>query len=181
MSARDDLSGVLLSEEQINKIVKDLGKRISEDYQDKNLFVICVLKGSFIFAADLMRSLTIPCRMDFLAASSYGSGSKSSGNVRIIKDVAASLEGLDVLIVEDILDSGNTLSRLKKLLSERHPASLRICTMLDKPARRETPLEADYVGTVVPDEFLVGYGLDYNEYYRELPMIGILKREIYSN
>lgn len=180
-SMHDDIREVLFSEEEIAEIVRNMGRQISEDYKGKNLFLVSVLKGSLPFMADLMRQITIPCTIDFLSVSSYGKGTKTSGEVRVIKDLDASLEGKDLLIVEDILDSGVTLSYLMKMLSARNPASIRLCTLLDKPERRRVDVHADYVGTSVPDEFIVGYGLDYAEEYRNLPYIGVLKPEVYSS
>lgn len=169
------------SEEQLADIVSLLGKQISEDYKGKNLLLVSVLKGSVIFMADLMRAITVPCEIDFMCVSSYQNGTKSSGVVKIIKDLDINLEGKDVLIVEDILDSGRTLSYLKTIIEGRNPNSIKICTLLDKPERRVVPdLVADYSGAEVPDEFVVGYGLDYDEKYRNLPYIGVLKEEIYS-
>lgn len=176
-----DIEKVLISQEEIKKIVTDLGARISEDYKDKNLLMVSVLKGSVVFMADLMRAVTIPCRIDFMSVSSYGSGAKTSGVVKIIKDLDLNLEGYDLLVVEDILDSGKTLDYLLKVLKQRNPASIKICTFLDKPERRQVELFADYSGTTVPDEFVVGYGLDYDEKYRNLPYVGALKRSVYSD
>lgn len=176
-----DLEKVLLTKEEISKMISGLGKQISEDYKGKNLLLVSVLKGSIVFMADLMRSITIDCKIDFMAVSSYGSGTKSSGRVKIIKDLDIDLEGYDLLIVEDILDSGNTLYNLKKLLMGRNPKSIKICTFLDKPARRTADIKADYVGIEIPDDFVVGYGLDYDEKYRNLPCLGILKRRVYEN
>ena len=177
-----DIEKVYYSEETLREIVRKLGKQISEDYKDKNLLLVSVLKGSVIFMADLMREITVPCEIDFMCVSSYQSGTTSSGAVKIVKDLDINLEGKDVLIVEDILDSGRTLSYLKSVLLTRNPKSFRICTLLDKPERRVVPdLVADYSGAQVPDEFVVGYGLDYDEKYRNLPYIGILKREVYSD
>lgn len=178
----NDIEKVYYSEETLKNIVKDLGKKISEDYKDKNLLLVSVLKGSIMFMADLMREITVPCEIDFMCVSSYNDGTESSGIVKIIKDLDINLEGRDVLIVEDILDSGRTLGYLKSVLMTRNPKSFRICTLLDKPSRRAVPdLWADYSGAEVPDEFVVGYGLDYDEKYRNLPYIGILKREVYSD
>ena len=143
--------------------------------------MVSVLKGSGVFMADLMRAVTIPCRIDFMSVSSYGSGAKTSGVVKIIKDLDLNLEGYDLLVVEDILDSGKTLDYLLKVLKQRNPSSIRICTFLDKPERRQVDLFADYSGTTVPDEFVVGYGLDYDEKYRNLPYVGALKRSVYSD
>lgn len=175
-----DVSEILYTEEQLATVVRDLGARISEDYMGKNLFMVSVLKGSLIFMADLMRAVTVPCAIDFLSVSSYGTGTTTSGAVRILKDLDCPLEGKDLLIVEDILDSGVTLSYLLKALSARRPDSIRLCTLLDKPERRKVDIRPDYVGLQVPDAFIVGYGLDYAEHYRNLPYIGILKPEIYS-
>ncbi len=177
----DDIQKILITEEELSNIVKRLGEKISEDYKDKDLLLVSVLKGSVIFMADLMRAITIPCNIDFMAVSSYGSGTKSSGVVKIIKDLDKSIEGKDLLIVEDILDSGNTLYYLKEILSARKPNSIKICTLVDKPERREADIVADYIGDSVPNEFIVGYGLDYDEYYRNLPFIGVLKESVYSD
>lgn len=177
----DSIEKVYYSEEQLAEIVAGLGKRISEDYKDKNLLLVSVLKGSVVFMADLMRAITVPCEIDFMCVSSYQNGTKSSGVVKIVKDLDINLEGKDVLVVEDILDSGRTLSYLKTIIEGRNPRSIRICTLLDKPERRVVPdLVADYSGAEVPDEFIVGYGLDYGEKFRNLPFIGVLKRDIYS-
>ena len=177
----NDIEKVYYSEETLREIVAELGKKISEDYKDKNLLLVSVLKGSVVFMADLMREITVPCEIDFMCVSSYKDGTTSSGAVKIIKDLDINLEGKDVLIVEDILDSGRTLSYLKSVLMTRNPRSFKICTLLDKPERRAVPdLFADYSGAEVPDEFVVGYGLDYAEKYRNLPYIGVLKREVYS-
>lgn len=176
----NDVEKILLSEQEIADMVKGLGRQISEDYKDKNLLMVSVLKGSVVFMADLMRAITIPCRIDFMSVSSYGSGTKSSGTVKIQKDLDLDLRGYDLLIVEDILDSGKTLSHLVELLSLRGPKSIKICTFLDKPERRTANIKADYVGTSVPDEFVVGYGLDYDEKYRNLPYLGVLRPSIYE-
>lgn len=175
-----DVEKVLLTEEEIAAKIAELGKKISEDYKGKNLLLISVLKGSVVFMADLMRAITIDCRIDFMAVSSYGSGSVSSGNIKIKKDLDIDLAGYDLLVVEDILDSGNTLSQLKKLLLERNPNSFKICTFLDKPERRTADIEADYVGFTIPDAFVVGYGLDYDEKYRNIPCLGVLKPSVYE-
>lgn len=175
-----DIERVLISEEELSKIVKELGSKISEDYKGKNLLLVSVLKGSVVFMADLMREVKIPCSIDFMAVSSYGTGTKSSGVVKIIKDLDCSIEGKDLLIVEDILDSGRTLNYIKEILLARNPKSIRICTLFDKPERRDVDLYADYIGAKVPNEFIVGYGLDYGEYYRNLPYIGVLKESVYS-
>ena len=176
----NDIEKVLLSEEKLDSIVKKLGGEISRDYKDKKLLMVSVLKGSVVFMADLMRAITIPCRIDFMSVSSYGSGVKTSGVVKIVKDLDINLEGYDLLIVEDILDSGKTLHYIIELLSSRNPKSIKICTLFDKPDRRQVEIKADYVGAIVPDEFVVGYGLDYDERYRNLPFVGILKPEVYG-
>ncbi len=177
---KKDILKVLISEAELDKKVKELGKKISEDYKGKNLMMVSVLKGSVVFMADLMRAINIPCEIDFMSVSSYGSGVKTSGVVKIIKDLDINLEGQDLLIVEDILDSGLTLSYIKSILLERAPSSISICTLLDKPERRQADIKADYIGFQVPDQFVVGYGLDYDEKYRNMPYIGILKPEVYS-
>ncbi len=177
----NDIEKVLISKEELAKIVADLGEQISNDYKGKDLLLVSILKGSVIFMADLMRAISIPCSIDFMAVSSYGSGSKSSGVVKIIKDLDVNIDGKDLLIVEDILDSGRTLSYIKEILSARNPASIKICTLFDKPDRREADIFADYIGSKVPNEFIVGYGLDYDEYYRNLPYIGALKRSVYED
>ncbi len=176
----NDMEKVLLSAEEIQEKVKELGAQISKDYEGKNLMLISILKGSIVFMSDLMRAITIHCKIDFMAVSSYGSSTKTSGVVRILKDLDIPLENYDVLIVEDILDSGMTLDYITKILNERHPNSIKICTLLDKPARRKIDIKADYVGFLVPDEFVVGYGLDYDERYRNVPFVGVLRPEIYT-
>lgn len=178
---KNDIQSVLFSQEELEAIVKRLGSQISEDYKGKNLLLVSILKGSIVFMSDIMRSITLPCRIDFMAVSSYGSGINSSGNVKIIKDLDISLEGYDLLIVEDILDSGRTLSSLMEILSTRKPKSIEICTLFDKPERREADVYAKYIGARVPDAFIVGYGLDYDEKYRNLPYVGVLKPEVYEN
>ena len=177
---RNDVDHILFTESDIAAKVQELGKRITEDYSGKAPFLIGVLKGCFIFMSDLARAIDLPCDIDFMAVSSYGSGSTTTGAVQIKKDLSRDIEGRDVIIIEDILDSGITLSYLTKYLENRDPASIKICTLMDKPARRQSEIRADYVGFVCPDEFVVGYGLDYDEKYRNLPYIGILKREIYE-
>lgn len=177
---REDVLRVLLSEEEIRTKVRELGGKITADYQNSNLMLVTVLKGAVVFLADLMRQIDVPAEIDFMVVSSYGSGVKSSGVVKIVKDLDVPLAGKDILIVEDILDSGLTLSYIKELLESRGPRSIRIATLLDKPSRRKVDLQADYIGFSVPDEFVIGYGLDYDEKYRNLPYIGILKPEVYS-
>jgi len=176
----NDVERVLFTEEELKTRVAELGARITADYQGKTPVIISVLRGSYIFMADLTRQIDLPCTVDFMAVSSYGSGTSSSGQVRIIKDLSESIEGKDVLVVEDILDSGNTLSYLLEILQARDVASVKLCTLLDKPDRRVRDIHADYVGFSVPDLFVVGYGLDYAERYRNLPYIGILKPEVYG-
>ncbi len=177
----NDIREVLLTKEDIEEVVKELGKKITEDYKGKNLFVITVLKGAVVFLGDLIRQIDTPCEIEFMVLSSYGSGTTSTGSVKIVKDIDLPLEGKDVLIVEDILDTGFTLDFLFNLLKKRNPASIEICTLLDKPERRKIEIDAKYVGRRIPDEFVVGYGLDYDEKYRNLPFIGVLKPEVYAN
>ncbi len=177
----NDIDRVLLSEKELSEIVKKLGEEITRDYKDKNLVLVSVLKGSVIFMADLMREIKLPCTIDFMSVSSYGAGTKTSGVVKIIKDLDTDVvEGADLLIVEDILDSGVTLEYLIKVLSARNPKSVKICTLLDKPERRKANVKADYAGAQIPDAFVVGYGLDFNEKYRNLPFIGALKPAVYE-
>lgn len=177
---KDDIEEILLTEKDIQKAVKKLGKQISADYEGKNLMLVAVLKGSVIFMADLMRAITIPISIDFMSVSSYGAGVKSSGIVKIIKDLDHDISGYDVLIVEDILDSGLTLSYLTDILRQRKVNSIRIATLLDKPERRQVDIKPDYACFVVPDKFVVGYGLDYDQKYRNLPYVGVVKPEVYS-
>lgn len=176
----NDIREVLITEEELKEIVAQLGKKITEDYKGKNLFLITVLKGAVVFLGDLMRAIECPCEIEFMVTSSYGSGTVSSGNVKIVKDIDVPLEDKDVLIVEDILDSGLTLDFLMDLLKNRNPKSIAICTLLDKPSRRVADITAKYTGRQIPDEFVVGYGLDYDEKYRNLPFIGVLKPEVYA-
>ncbi len=176
-----DIEKVLISEEEIQGVIERLGSEISRDYEGKNPLVVAVLRGAFVFTADLMRSITVPCAVDFMAVSSYGSGVKSSGVVRIVKDLDTQIEGRDVLIAEDILDSGLTLSYLIDLLKGRGAKSIKICAFAVKDIPNHTAaVTPDYVGTHVPDEFIVGYGLDYAERYRNLPYVGVLKHEVYE-
>ena len=174
----DDILKILISEEELESKVAELGAQITRDYAGKCPIFVGVLKGCFVFMADLMRHVDLKCDMDFMAVSSYGSGTTTTGAVKINKDLGQDIEGRDVIIVEDILDSGVTLSYLKSYLQNRCPASIKIITLLDKPARRRAELYADYYGFQVPDEFVVGYGLDYDEQYRNLPYIGVLKPEV---
>ena len=176
-----DIDHILVSEEQLQAKVAELGARISADYEGRDLLLVSILKGAVVFMADLMRAVTIPCGIDFMVVSSYGGANTSStGLVKIIKDLDQDLSGKDVLIVEDILDTGITLSHLMPMLQMRRPRSLRLCTILSKPSRRKADIEPDYCGFEVPDEFVVGYGLDYDEKYRNLPYVGVLKPEVYS-
>ena len=177
---KEDVLRVLLSEDEIREKVRELGGKITADYKNSNLMLVTVLKGAVVFLADLMRQIDVPAEIDFMVVSSYGSGVKSSGVVKIVKDLDVPLAGKDILIVEDILDSGLTLSYIKELLESRGPRSIRIATLLDKPSRRKVDLQADYIGCSVPDECVIGDGLDYDEKYRNLPYIGILQPEVYS-
>ena len=182
MSMHDDIKNVLVSEEELKAKVAELGAQISRDYEGKNLVLVSILKGSVVFMADLMRAVSIPCSIDFMVVSSYGgSNTVTSGLVKIIKDLDGDLSGKDVLIVEDILDTGVTLSNLVPMLKMRNPNSVKICTILDKPSRRKADIQPDYEGFQVPDEFVVGYGLDYDEKYRNLPYVGVLKPEVYGD
>ena len=176
----ENIERVLVSEEELHRINVRLGAQITTDYAGKNLLVVGILKGSVLFMADLIREIQLPCKLDFLAVSSYGGDTRSSGVVKIVKDIDIELENYDVLLVEDILDSGRTLSYVCDMLRTRHPASIRVATLLDKPERRVVDLKADYVGTSVPDEFVVGYGLDFDQRYRNLPYIDQLKRSVYE-
>ena len=162
----------MITEEEIDRRVREIAAQISSDYAKKEIRLICILKGSIFYTCELAKRLTIPVTMDFMSVSSYGSGTESSGNVKIKKDLDESIEGLDVIVVEDIIDSGNTLSRLIPMLKERKPASIAITTLLDKPSRREAEVDVNYVGFEIEDKFVVGYGLDYDQSYRDLPFIG---------
>ncbi len=177
----NDVKSVLISEEEISEIVKGLGEQINKDYEGKEIIFAVILKGSLVFAADLMREIKCSVRLDFMQASSYGDSAKSSGLINIKKDLDNDIRGKHVLIVEDIIDSGNTLAKLKQLLLDRDPASVKICTLLSKPSRREMDVEVEYIGKDIPDEFVVGYGLDFSERYRNLPYIGILKPKVYAD
>lgn len=171
------VTGVLLSEEEIAAKVAELGAQINRDYSGKDLLIIGILKGAFVFTADLVRSLEVPCQIDFMAVSSYGNATESSGVIRILKDLDASVTGRHVLLVEDIVDSGLTLRYLREYLQRQDPASLAVCVLLDKPSRRKTEVEIEYCGFAIPDEFIVGYGIDYAEQYRHLRYIGIVGDE----
>lgn len=176
----EHVESILYSEEQLRQRVRELGAQITADYAGKEPVLASVLRGSYIFMADLTRAIDLSVTVDFMAVSSYGAGTKSSGQVEIKKDLSDSIEGRDLIIVEDILDSGNTLFYLMEILKARKPASIRICTLMDKPDRRTQPIVADYVGFTIPDAFVVGYGLDYDEKYRNLPYVGILKPSVYG-
>ena len=173
----EDKIRVLLSEEEVDKKIEEIGARISKDYQGKAVHMICILKGGIFFTCELAKRISVPVSMDFMSVSSYGADTKSSGVVKIIKDLDEPLDGKDVLIVEDIIDSGRTLSYLIEIFKKRNPRSVRLCTLLDKPERRVTDVKVDYVGFNIPDKFVVGYGLDYNQKYRNLPYIGVVEVE----
>lgn len=176
-----DIDHILVSEEQLRQKVAELGAQISRDYEGRDLLMVSILKGGAVFMADLMRTVSIPCAIDFMVVSSYGGANmESTGLVKIVKDLDADLSGKDVLIVEDILDTGITLSNLLPMLRLRNPSSVKLCTILSKPSRRKADIEPDYLGFEVPDEFVVGYGLDFDEKYRNLPYVGVLKPEIYT-
>ena len=177
----NDLERILITESQLKERVKELGETLSADYEGKTPLMLCILKGSTLFYADLIRAMNIPVECDFIAVSSYGNKTKSSGEVKMIKDLDKSIEGKHVVIVEDIVDSGYTLTYLKKNLLARGPASVKICSLLDKEERREVPITPEYKGFSIDDYFVVGYGLDYNERYRNFPEIGILKPSVYMN
>lgn len=166
---------VLLSEEEVDKRIQEIGEQISKDYAGKQIHLICVLKGGSFFMCELAKRITVPVSLDFMSVSSYGSGTQSSGIVKIVKDLDEPLEGKHVLVVEDIVDSGRTLSYLMEMMKERGAADVKICTLLDKPERRVVDVKVDYTGFNIPDEFVVGYGLDYDQRYRNLPYIGIVK------
>ena len=170
----DAVSKVILTEEEISKIIKQLGAKITEDYKDKNLLMVSILKGSSLFMSDLMRNIKLPCSVDFMEVSSYSGLTNNGGNVKIIKDLSIDIKDYDVLIVEDILESGYTLQCVMRMLGSRNPKSIKICTMVDKPQKRKVEIKADYVGKKIGDEFVIGYGMDYNEKYRNLPFIGII-------
>lgn len=177
---QDDIKSVLYTEEQLKECVQKIADQINKDYEGREIYAIGILKGAMVFYADLVRAVKVPVAFDFMAASSYGKNASSSGEVKILKDLDFSIEGKDVIVVEDIVDSGLTLSYLLRVLKSRHPASVKLCALLNKPERREVNVKVDYVGFDVPNEFLVGYGLDYASKYRNLPYIGILKPEVYT-
>lgn len=177
---KNSIKSILVDEEALQLKIKELGEQITKDYQRKELLVVCILKGAVMFVSDLIKRIDLPLEIDFMAISSYGNSTKSSGIVRIIKDLNEDIKGKHILIVEDIIDSGLTLSYLIDNLKSREPASVAICTLLDKPDNRKTEIDIVYTGFVVPDEFVVGYGLDYAEKYRNLPFIAVLKEEVYT-
>lgn len=177
----ENVEYIMLTEAQIKKKVKAVAKQLDKLYQGRRPVVVCILKGSVVFFSDLIRNMKTELTIDFMSVSSYGQGTKSTGELKIKKDLSTDIAGRDVLIVEDIIDSGNTLYNLKKMLNARAPASVNIVTLLDKPERREVPMEPEYTCFVIEDEFVVGYGLDYAEEYRNLPYVGVLKRSVYEN
>lgn len=179
LSLYNDAEQVLISKERIENRVSELAEQLTEDYKDKNPLIICILKGSVIFFSDLIRKMDIPMEIEFMAISSYGSSTKSSGEVKVVKDTDKSLKNRHVILVEDIVDTGLTLVYLKKMLTGRSPASLKICALLDKPERRLAEIEADYLGFKIPNSFVIGYGLDYSQKYRNLPEICVLKPSVY--
>ncbi len=178
----NDVAKVLIAREDLARRIQELGEEISRDYAGQDLLLVCILKGGVLFLSDLVRVIRIPHSMDFMAISSYGGTRvESSGVVRILMDLNTNIEGRNVLIVEDIIDTGRTLTYITQNLRTRNPASLKICTLLNKPSRRQVPVKLDYVGFDIPNEFVIGYGLDYNEIYRNLPFVGILKPEFYQH
>ena len=176
----DNVDKILITEEQIIQRTLEIARQVSDDYEGKDLRLICVLKGGVTFLVDLMRKITIPHSVDFMATASYGASTESSGVVRILKDLDDPIEGRHVLIVEDIIDSGRTIDYVTRILRERKPASLRICTLLNKADRREVDVPIDYIGFDIPNEFVIGYGMDFDQLYRNLPFIGVLKSEFYD-
>ncbi|MEE0060901.1 MAG: hypoxanthine phosphoribosyltransferase [Acutalibacteraceae bacterium] len=176
----NDFKEILFTKDQIDAMVDDMGQRITKDFKGKNILVLGLLKGSFIFMADLVRKIDLPCELDFMAVSSYGSGTESLGRVNILKDISEPVLGKDVIIVEDIIDSGITLSFIVNHLKNKGANSVTLCTLINKPERRKKDIKVDYIGADIPNEFIAGYGLDYAEKYRNLPFIGILKEEVYS-
>lgn len=175
-----DIKEILISKQEIDSIVSDIAAKIDKDYADKDMLMVGLLKGSICFMADLMKAMKLDSKIDFVVASSYADGTESTGTVNIVKDVSQSVKGKDILIVEDIIDSGNTLDFMVKYFKAKKAKSVKIATLLDKPDRRKVKIDVDYVGRIIPDEFVVGYGLDYAEDYRTLPYIGILKESVYS-
>lgn len=178
---QDCVDEVLVSEEALHSRIAELGAQITQDYRGQDLLLVCVLKGGVMFLTDLMRQIAIPHSVDFMAVSSYGTGAReSSGIVRILMDLGADITGRNVLIVEDIIDTGCTLDYILRMLQTRNPASLRVCCLLDKPARRQLPIQVDYLGFSIPDKYVFGYGLDLDEFYRELPLVATLKPSLYG-
>lgn len=176
----ENIEKVLLDEEQISEICRSLGKKITEDYKGKDLIAVGILKGCVVFFSDLIRNIDLDCSIDFMVVSSYGNATESTGMVQILKDLSIDIKGKNILVVEDIVDSGVTLYNVKNVFLKRGAAEVKICTFLDKPARRKVDICVDYVGATIPDEFVVGYGLDYAEKYRNLPYLGVLKRQVYE-
>ena len=176
----ENIEKVLLDEEQISEICRSLGKKITEDYKGKDLIAVGILKGCVVFFSDLIRNIDLDCSIDFMVVSSYGNDTESTGMVQILKDLSIDIKGKNILVVEDIVDSGVTLYNVKNVFLKRGAAEVKICTFLDKPARRKADICVDYVGATIPDEFVVGYGLDYAEKYRNLPYLGVLKRQVYE-
>lgn len=176
----NEIESILITDKQIEKRVKELAARITHDYEGEEVVAVGILRGSVVFFAELVKNIDLDLRFDFMYVSSYGEGTESSGEVKIVKDIAQSIKGKNVLIVEDIIDSGRTLTNLLKVLGTRNPKSIRICSLLDKPSRRVVELKGDYIGFEIPDEFVIGYGLDYNEKYRNLPHVCVLSREVYE-
>lgn len=172
----NDKISVLIAEEDVDKKIREIAEKISKDYEGKTVTLICILKGSVFFTCELAKRITIPIKLDFMSVSSYGAGTESSGRVKIIKDLDDSVEGKDIIVIEDIIDSGRTLHYLMTLLSSRKPNSIKLCTLLDKPDRRVVPVDVDYTGFNIPDKFVVGYGLDYDQNYRNLPYIGVIEQ-----
>lgn len=175
-----DVETILLDKDVLKKRIKELGEEISKDYAGEEVLLVGILKGASVFLSDLIRQISLPAYIDYMEVSSYGNSAETSGVVRIIKDLEDNIEGKNIIIVEDIIDTGLTLAYLKQNLLSRHPKSLKICTLLDKPARREKEINIDYKGFDVPDEFIIGYGIDYAEKYRNLPFVGLLKKEVYE-
>ncbi len=176
----ENIEKVLIDENRIAEICEELGKKITEDYRDKDLLVVGILKGCVVFFSDLIRRIDLDCSIDFMVVSSYGNATESTGTVQILKDLSVDIKGKNILVVEDIVDSGVTLFNIKNVFLKRGAADVKICTFLDKPARRKADIKVDYAGAQIPDEFVVGYGLDYAEKYRNLPYLGILKRQVYE-
>jgi hypoxanthine phosphoribosyltransferase len=180
MSIKNDIAEILIGAEELQAKVAELGRQISEDYRGRNPLLICLLRGAVVFLSDLIRSIDIPLEMDFMAISSYGASTESSGVVRLVMDLKSNITGRNVLIVEDIVDSGRTLAYILDNLQTRRPAGMKVCALLSKPSRREIQVKLDYLGFEIPDKFVVGYGLDYAEAYRNLPFIGVLRPELYK-